>query len=192
MTTYQESAAALATASAAAVVGAYTTLRAAGFVVVAATLVARYNVRAVALADLAFASLVRSLPLGLGRPDDDQERLLGSFTTLVDRIAEDPPEIAEAKVTRIASAEPLRAGQLAYSEALQVHASAAPVTPIEIDQKPERGIIGWRRVLNADACELCRWWYRGGYVYPPERLMRTHISCQCAQEVVFDTKEGAA
>jgi hypothetical protein len=161
--TYQESAAALAQASEAAVASAYETLRAAGFIIAAAQIVAVFNVRAVALADLAVASLLATLPLGLSRPDDDDERLVVSFTTLLDRIAEDPPEVARAKVSRIAMGEPLDSGRLGLRQAMAAH---------------PRLVVGWTRRARPDACELCRA-LADGTVLPPEHRMYDHPGCNC-------------
>lgn len=182
MTTYQEAAAALAASSAAATVGAWQVLPPALFPGLAATLVARFNLRAVALADAALAALVRGLPLGIGRSDDDEERLMKSFTTLTSDIAELPAEEAVTHVERIGRAEPLRAGQVAYGEALAAHAAGITVGLEHAVRRP----IGWRRGLNPDACELCRWWARGGYVFAPEQGMRTHPQCSCVQVPAFD------
>jgi hypothetical protein len=189
--TYQQQLGALAASSAAATLGAWQLLPSPAFVGVAASLVARFNVRAVALADAALATLLDALPLGLARPDDDEERLVGSFTTLLERIDAAPLEHdTQARVERIARAEPLHAAQLAFSEAVELHASGATVTverpePARAPTEPVR-IVGWRRKLNADACELCRWWSRGGQLFPPDRRMPTHVSCLCEQELVFD------
>lgn len=195
MTRYQDATVAIATASAAAVLAAYTSLQTAGFIVAAARLVARYNVRAVALADVAFAGLAHALPLGLTRPDDDEERLVRSFTSLVQRIQHvpevelegvelgeivlepdaaepDPPEIAEAKVRRIARGEPLDAGRIAFHQAMV-----------------EREAIGWTRKIDADPCELCAF-LADGKVLPVTQRMYDHPGCNCVSVPIFE--EGAA
>lgn len=169
--TYQATTAALATASATTVVAAYEAVPPATFVLTAARLLARFNLRAVALADLSLASVLDALPLGLTRPEGDADRLEKSFTTLVERIREDPPEIAVAKVERISRAEPLDAGREAYLEAMV-----------------EREVIGWTRKTDADPCELCAS-LADGTVLEPSHPMYDHPGCNCQPVPVL---EGAA
>lgn len=50
-----------------------------------------------------------------------------------------------------------------------------------IRARPE--VTGWRRQLNAEACELCRWWARDGRVWPKNHRMPEHTGCLCAPVV---------
>lgn len=170
---YQDSALALAAASVQAVVKAYAALATAGFIVVGAGIVALYNLRAAALADLSLAATLNALPLGIGRPDQDVERLNRSFSTLTDRIAEDEPAVAQAKVERLAKAEPLDAFRESFQEGMVA-----------------REVAGYRRKLNAEACELCNWLAQDGKVFAPEKKMYAHPGCGCVAELVLEEKGG--
>lgn len=44
---------------------------------------------------------------------------------------------------------------------------------------PETGIVGYRRGINPDACELCFWLWKDGYVYEIDQPMHRHTGCRC-------------
>lgn len=67
------------------------------------------------------------------------------------------------QVDRLAAGETLGAAHRAYDDTM----AATPQ------------ISGWTRGLNSDACELCRWWSRGGKVWPATHTMPTHTGCKC-------------
>lgn len=46
----------------------------------------------------------------------------------------------------------------------------------------------WTRGMEADACELCRWFYKGGMSWPKDHPMPTHTGCTCHQVPQFITK----
>lgn len=55
---------------------------------------------------------------------------------------------------------------------------------------------GWVRELDADACQLCRWWWRDGRVWRTNHPMPRHPGCGCQQTPVVDVatdnrQEGA-
>lgn len=172
---YQQATVALATASEAAVLAAWTAFRlVTDFVAGAALIVARFNVRATSLADLYVAKTVDAQPVGLGRPDD-QPRLEASFMSQIEVIEErdDPQDVARAKLARIARSEPLHAGRAATQEAMVTH-----------------GVDGWRRQVNGDACELCRWLVKDGKVFPADARFHVHSNCSCTMVPVGGRGRG--
>lgn len=44
---------------------------------------------------------------------------------------------------------------------------------------PQTGIVGYRRGINPDACELCFWLWKDGYVYEIDQPMHRHTGCRC-------------
>lgn len=53
-------------------------------------------------------------------------------------------------------------------------------------ESPDAGrVIGWRRVLDSDACPTCRAWSAGGRVLPLSSKMATHPNCDCTRELVY-------
>lgn len=73
------------------------------------------------------------------------------------------------KIQRIITAESLDSAHIAYQKALA----------------GTRGVDGWIRGMNADACELCQWWWRKGRVWPKTHVMPTHKGCTCHQVPVI-------
>lgn len=74
------------------------------------------------------------------------------------------PQSRRERLTRIARAEPLYAGQSAFAAALV----AAPVA------------VGWRRATGPDPCPLCTR-LADGVVRPSSVRMATHTGCSCVQ-----------
>ncbi|MFC5999347.1 hypothetical protein ACFP6A_11540 [Quadrisphaera sp. GCM10027208] len=132
-----------------------------------AALVARYNSRAATVADLALAAAVtvalrRAVaPLGIVTPPGDPQRLRTATRTLREAL-EDTPD-PQARVARLARAEPLDTAARSYSEGIA----------------RSRHVEGWVRGLSANACELCTWWARGGRIWPKTHRMPTHKGCTC-------------
>ncbi|MFV0432531.1 MAG: hypothetical protein ACK5LO_00905 [Leucobacter sp.] len=67
----------------------------------------------------------------------------------------------EMKLQRLALNAPLEAAQTTYDHAI------------------EQAGKGWVRQLEADPCQLCRWWWREGQVWPADHPMPTHPGCEC-------------
>lgn len=42
-------------------------------------------------------------------------------------------------------------------------------------------VHGWRRGIDSDTCQLCRWWWREGRVWPKDHHMPRHPGCTCVQ-----------
>lgn len=82
----------------------------------------------------------------------------------------------QAILTAIADAAtaPDRLGRLALAESVESsqHAFGSAI-------RRSRQVEGWKRGLDADPCQLCRWWWRDGQVFPKEHPMPTHKGCTC-------------
>jgi len=136
-----------------------------------AAVVVKGNARAVALADLALAAnLMTALrrpvaTLGLSVDPGESTRLHKAAGTLLALEAVTPERVA-----RLGRAEPLQAGQRAFSKAVGHH--------------PE--ITGWVRTVSGTACELCRKWAAGGHVYAADMQMFHHPGCSCTQTIVTE------
>ncbi|MGV9673563.1 hypothetical protein ACWDPV_23760 [Gordonia sp. NPDC003504] len=142
---------------------------------VIASLVSAANGQAVALADLAFAAEVMA-QLGVQFPvptqgwepgTSDLDRLTKAASTVLD-VAEASP-VSTAIVARLGRAEPLETAARSYSDAM-------------IRSGKTRG---WTRQLSANACQLCRWWWREGRVWPAEHPFQHHKGCACIPKPVI-------
>jgi hypothetical protein len=98
---------------------------------------------------------------------DEPARLLKAATTVLD-IASDS-EVSAAIVSRLARAEPLESAATAYSQAMQ--------------QQPL--VEGWTRNMDADPCQLCRWWWREVRIWPKNHPFQTHKGCACTPRPVL-------
>jgi hypothetical protein len=135
--------------------------------------IARANSTAYTLADV---SLAATLTLAVAEPvpvvgvlprADDVDRLLKAATTVLD-VAHDS-EMPDAIVSRLARSEPLESAAHAYSAAMQ-----------------EQPLVeGWTRNMDADPCQLCRWWWREGRIWPKEHPFQTHKGCACTPKPVL-------
>ncbi len=138
-----------------------------------AAAIAQANSRAFALADLSLAATIMlgtgdAIPVvGVLPPPDDAVRLSKAATTVLD-IARDS-DVPEAVVSRLARSEPLESATRAYNEAM-------PQQPL---------VKGWVRQLDADPCQLCRWWWREGRIWPADHPMPRHKGCECVQRPVI-------
>lgn len=163
-----------------------------------AAAVNRANAAAVSLAD---AWLTVQVEEQLGEPVptvgvlpvDDSERLVKAVNTVLSEPASPEPtqdettaesiepaqgsptlrtlrdDQAEARLARLARCEPLEAAQQATHEAMQKQ-------PL---------VEGWVRHMDADPCQLCRWWWREGRVWPKAHRMPTHKGCNCQPRIVL-------
>lgn len=159
-----------------------------------AALINRANASAVTLADVWLAVQIEEatgqpVPTVGVLPVDDSERLVKAATTVLSdtghlsrpltlgpddnpQSADAPeadPEPAETRLTRLARSEPLETAQRATHEAMQ----AQPL------------VEGWIRHMDADPCQLCRWWWREGRIWPKAHRMPTHKGCNCQPRVVL-------
>jgi hypothetical protein len=124
-----------------------------------------HGVRYVATAGL----LVRGAPVDLTRLDlvddwtFDMERLARAARTASDH--------GRPAVIRLARSEPLRAGQLAVSRAM------------------ERARLGWTRVAGAGACPICSALADGTVLAATTPMARPHPTCSCTQAPAEFPKE---
>lgn len=169
-----------------------------------ASAIAVANGRARALADVAMAAEVmtqlgEAVPVQPLQRVDDTERLTQAVTTIFD---EGEPEVVdldstEAEVVDVdtptdvaAAAEPkprarvrVRLERLANSEPL---AQAADAASAAMAKTPE--VTGWTRQLSANACQLCRWWWREGRIWPAEHPFQHHKGCACTPKPIVTDK----
>jgi hypothetical protein len=154
----------------AAVLAGQITVAAAGLLIVGA--INRANAEAVSLADV-FLSVQIEMATGEPAPStgvaprDDSDRLLKAFETIVDDSADDDEVLT--RLDRLARSEPLETSQRAATEAMQ----AQPL------------VEGWTRAMDSDPCQLCRWWWREGRIWPKEHPFQSHKGCNCQAKVVL-------
>ncbi|OBB42698.1 hypothetical protein [Mycobacterium sp. 852002-51961_SCH5331710] len=175
MTPYQETLLALAAESEAAAIALWANVSVLGdglFVGALAAIIAGYNAQAAALAEVAFAAeatvaFQKAIPvIGLA-PVDDVERLTKAATTLLDTAR--ASEVPEKIVGRLGRAEPLNTAARTYSDSIR-----------------ESGLTkGWTRHMDSDPCQLCRWWWREGRIWPAEHPFQTHPGCACVPRPVW-------
>lgn len=116
----------------------------------------------------------RQMAEQLGGPVDDLPPLPGSRADGLDRltkavstiVSEHDPEDLETTTDRL--------DRLGRSETSKAAQDAAR----EVAEHDDR-VRGWVRDLNADACELCTWWWREGRVWPADHVMPRHPGCDC-------------
>ena len=142
------------------------------FVALALVLLVRTRARAVALADVGLAADL-SLATGeavptVGLPPED-----------------DAPDLARTALLAALAAEAYRrdpsaaVAVLARSQALEAVQEA---TVAAMREQPD--VVGWTRVLNAGACELCR--DLAGDVLPVHADMYHHRGCGCSTRPVTE------
>lgn len=176
MTPYQEALLALAAESESAAIALWAqNLGEAEFAALLVASVARHNARAAMLAETAFSTeatvaLRTPVPV-IGLPIvDDTERLAKSAKTLADTAR--ASDVPEKIVGRLGRAEPLNAAARTYSDAVR----ESTLTE------------GWVRGLDGDPCQLCRWWWRDGRVWPKAHPMPTHPGCACVPRPVWRSR----
>lgn len=141
-----------------------------------AAVINRANAAATTLADV-FLSLQieqasgRPTPATGLAPADNQERLVKAANTILSapEPAEGEPDQPSMRLERLARSEPLAAAQTATTTAMQ----SQPL------------VEGWTRQMDADPCQLCRWWWRDGRIWPKEHPFQTHKGCNCQPKVVL-------
>ena len=133
---------------------------------IAAEVVAIANERGRAAAEIALNGYMIAAvgavtpPVVVAAVVDDRDRLQKAFATILDS-----DQDITMQLERIGVAEPLEAAADRMSEGIQQ------------DQR----VKGWVREMEADACQLCRWWWREGREWPSEHPMPTHKGCTCTQ-----------
>lgn len=132
-----------------------------------AVLVQKFNLQAAALADLSLAATLMAetaaaVPVTATTRAVEIDRLSKAASTAL-TVAE-ASDMPEAIIARLARAETFNAGQDAYS------------TGIASSSRTE----GWIRGISPNCCQLCRWWWREGRVWPKDHRMPTHTGCTCS------------
>lgn len=134
-----------------------------------AAAIAKANARAVSLADLAYAAnlmLATGAPqpvVGIAPPPGDVSRLSKAADTLLS-----VENVTLERVARLARVEPLDTATRTYSEAMARSGK----------------VKGWVRDMSADPCQLCKWWWREGRVWPADHPLQHHKGCTCTQKIV--------
>ena len=137
-------------------------------VLVIAGIINRANAAATALADVWLVAQIEEQS-GIATTTagliarDDSERLVKAVTTILDE-----PDSIDTRLDRLARAEPLETAHQATTEAMQ----AQPL------------VEGWTRAMDADPCQLCRWWWREGRIWPKDHPFQRHKGCNCQPRIV--------
>jgi hypothetical protein len=137
-------------------------------VLLIAGIVNRANAAATALADVWLVAQIEAQS-GIATTAagliavDDSERLVKAVTTILDE-----PDSVDTRLDRLARAEPLESAHQATTDGIK----AQPL------------VEGWTRAMDADPCQLCRWWWREGRVWPKEHPFQRHKGCNCQPRIV--------
>lgn len=132
-----------------------------------AVLVQKYNLRAATLADLSLSATLMvetatPVPVTATTRATELDRLSKAASTVL--VVAETSEVPEAIVARLARAETFNAGQNAYTEGIAT----------------SKATRGWIRGISPNCCQLCRWWWREGRVWPKDHPMPTHKGCTCS------------
>lgn len=87
----------------------------------------------------------------------------------------DPRRVGRAVSTILSEPEraPQRLERLAMNEPIQTATSTFQTAG------REAGAQRWVRGLDANPCQLCRWWWRNGQSWPMSHTMPRHKGCAC-------------
>lgn len=123
-------------------------------------------------------------------PRDDTDRLTEAVLTILDDPKEpepdDEPEAEESDDEEPVDTVTMRIERLARSEPLE----AAQNHAVDVMAAQPR-VIGWRRVLDADPCELCQWLAANGRVFRTTTTFKQHPNCNCQPEPVLEMELSA-
>lgn len=175
-TGYQRALSSLAVNTQRAVMQSYDSLIAAGLsrteaAEVLTPLIQSSNIEAKAMADAELSRMLARIEGGseldyaAGTIDPGgSDQIRQALDTALDAAQQD----VRVKLQRLAAAQPTESAQYQMSQSM----------------RNSRNVAGYVRVLESDACELCEWLYRDGYVYPPQRPLTTHPGCVCTARPV--------
>lgn len=141
-----------------------------------AALVSKANLRAAALSDF---SLAATITLETGVAASPLGVTVQSGGTKAKRAIKQILDTPTAKADMA-----MRIGRLAHSEPL-----AAAVRASDKAIKGQPLVEGWVRQMDPDPCQLCRWWWRDGQVWPKDHPMPHHKGCQCIKKPVFTERK---
>ena len=146
------------------------------FTQLASALILQSNGRAAALADLSLSTELTRLsgtvhaPTGVLPKVYKQATLEKGIGTLL--TAAEAGEDVTPRLSRFALNAPLDAAVGAYSDGVST----------------AQGVEGWVRQMDADPCQLCRYWWREGQVWRADHRMPHHKGCECVQRPVMTEK----
>ena len=137
-----------------------------------AAVLAAYNGRAASLAASAFAAQAmaathRAVAVSVGAVPDDTDRLAKAATTVARR----GPRLGGAR-RHHRPAGPRRT----VDTAARTYSGQLAASPL---------VEGWTRAMDAAPCQLCRWWWREGRVWPKNHPFQTHTGCACVPRPVW-------
>lgn len=138
-------------------------------------LIGKHRAQAIVLAE---ASLAAELMLALGRPvsvvattwPSTLEPIRQGVVTTLATAAKTPDILG--RLGRMARGVVYNSAARSYSEGVK----KSPLTE------------GWTRDLEPDACQMCRWWWREGRVWPKDHMMPTHVGCTCTPKPVVSER----
>lgn len=99
-------------------------------------------------------------PPGRG-PDTEAHRIVDAVGTMLADL--DTDSDVAGRLVRLAGAEPTQAAQDQMRYSYEQH-----------------GADGWKRDVNAGACDLCQSWAEGDPIFPADVEMLHHANCRCA------------
>jgi hypothetical protein len=148
-----------------------------------AGLINRSNASAVSLADVWLAVQIEEqtgqpVPTVGVLPVDSSERLVKAATTILQ--TSQSAMFSEPDSNSLANDADMRLERLARSEVFE---TAQQATHDAMQKQPL--VEGWVRHMDADPCQLCRWWWREGRIWPKAHPMPRHKGCNCQPHVVL-------
>lgn len=108
------------------------------------------------------------------REDELTERLTKAVRTLADEIPAESDDLV--RVERLATDEPIQAAQRGYQDGIRLQQEEVERTP---ERRSSPAVVGYRRGINPDCCELCFWLWKEGWVYGIDQPMHRHTGCRC-------------
>lgn len=97
-----------------------------------------------------------------------QSRAVKALNTIM----EGPPEQLGVRIVRLGESSPVQRAQEEFGQRMS----------------KDIRIEGWTRGVEVDSCQLCKWWNRGGTVWPKTHPMPTHNGCTCYQVPGFKNR----
>ena len=133
---------------------------------VMSTLIGKAQARAVALAETSLAAelTLRTLtPVAVVATSvaPNMTKVRGAVRVVLATTASTPDPAG--RIARMVRGITYKAASDAYSEGISKSAL----------------VEGWSRGLEPDACQMCRWWWREGRVWPSSHVMPAHSGCTC-------------
>ncbi|AWG51484.1 hypothetical protein DDT48_20160 [Mycobacteroides abscessus] len=167
-----------------------------------AALINRANASAVSLADVWLAVQIEEqtgqpVPTVGVLPVDDSERLAKAVNTVLSEgnggqsvvnAGQKQAGVSDDRANHLpdagqmadqTNAPDMRLQRMARGEVFE---AAQRATHDAMQKQPL--VEGWVRHMDADPCQLCRWWWREGRIWPKSHRMPTHKGCNCQPRIV--------